>query len=553
MDSITKTLPNYKKYNHYIEAVKSKTSPIMLSGLTDVAKIHFAYSTFFYTEKPILLVTYNEIQAKKLIKDLAFFAEQIDVFPKREIFAYDYIAENKDNYYDRMKVLNNIKSGKSKIVVTTIEALQQKIVPKKTLYKNELSIKVGQTIELNELKEKLIQLGYERYDLVEAGGQFSTRGGIVDIASFDDIGIRIEFWGDEVDSIRYFNLKDQRSTETKEDVTIYPAHEFVLEKSLEEVCEDILENNQETDAILEDIEQIKSGNYLEKIDKYFNSFYKEQATLIDYIQDDFIIFLDEVSKIKARTENILKDNKNLMKSLMEKGKTVPDSYKIYDDYIQFLKTIQNKQVIYLEKQDIGFVDKQSMHAKRNGYSFSYREVNFFRSSMDLCLQEIQKAELNKKTVIILGGSQENSKKLYEWLIEQNVKCTFSTNKEDNITPGVVLVTSGALSAGFESYDFETLVISGEELFNTTKPKRVVSTAFKQGETVVFSDLKPGDYVVHKSNGIGQFVGVNTIRADNIVKDYIKIQYRDGDCLYIPTNQLDNIRKYIGAGDRNTKT
>lgn len=168
MDPITKVLPNFKKYNHYIDAIKSNISPIMLSGLTDVAKIHFAYSTSFYTEKPILLITYNEIQAKKLVKDLEFFAEKIDVFPKREIFAYDYIAENKDNYYERMKVLNNIKAGKSRIIVTTIEALQQKIIPNKTLYKNELNIKIGQTIELNELKETLVHLGYERYDLVES-------------------------------------------------------------------------------------------------------------------------------------------------------------------------------------------------------------------------------------------------------------------------------------------------------------------------------------------------------------------------------------------------
>ncbi len=146
MDFITKTLPNFKKFNAYIEDVKNKVSPIMLSGLTDVAKVHFAYSTQFYVEKPIVIITYNEIQAKKLVKDFTFFEEKIAYFPKREIFAYNYIAENKDNYYERIKVLNQIQSKKVKIVVTTIEAVQQHMVSKEVLYKNRLQLKVGQTI-----------------------------------------------------------------------------------------------------------------------------------------------------------------------------------------------------------------------------------------------------------------------------------------------------------------------------------------------------------------------------------------------------------------------
>lgn len=146
MDSITRVLPNYKKFNAYIQDVKNNVSPIMLSGLTDVAKVHFAYSTQFYLEKPIVIITYNEIQAKKLLKDLSFFEEEILYFPKREIFAYDYIAQNKDNYYERMKILNQIQTGKAKIIITTIEAIQQHMVSKDVLYKNILQLKVGQTI-----------------------------------------------------------------------------------------------------------------------------------------------------------------------------------------------------------------------------------------------------------------------------------------------------------------------------------------------------------------------------------------------------------------------
>ena len=174
MNSIIKIVPNVKKYKTYIEDVKSGITPIMVSGLTDAGKIHLAYSTHFYGEKPVCIVTYNEIQAKKLIKDLEYFNDDIEFFPKKEIFAYDYLAESKDNLFSRIQVLNNILNKKSKIIVTTIESLMQPMVSKEVLYKNIIKIKVGQEIELEKLKENLIKLGYERYDLIEGKGQFSS-------------------------------------------------------------------------------------------------------------------------------------------------------------------------------------------------------------------------------------------------------------------------------------------------------------------------------------------------------------------------------------------
>lgn len=182
MDPLIKTLPNVKKFNDYIADVKNGKNPMMLSGLTDLGKVHMSYATRFYSEKPICIVTYNELQAKKIIKDMSFFGEQIEFFPKREIINFDYVAESKDTLFDRIDVLNNIVKGKSKIIVTTIEAVMQKMISKENLYKNIVKIKVGDTVELNELKEKLVKLGYERYDLVEGVCQFSVRGGIIDIA-----------------------------------------------------------------------------------------------------------------------------------------------------------------------------------------------------------------------------------------------------------------------------------------------------------------------------------------------------------------------------------
>ena len=540
MNEIVKILPNFKKFNDYIDNVKSGTSPIMLSGLTDSAKVHFAYSTFFYTDKPICIITYNELQAKKIIRDLQYFSNDISYFPRREILSYDYLAGSTEIYHDRINCLNSIYNKKSKIIVTTIEAASQEIVSKETLYNNVFDLVDNSSINLEEIKIKLSQLGYERCDMVESAAEYSIKGGIIDIALSPKKGVRIELWGDEIDSIREFDIETQRSTDKIKKVTIYPATEFVLEEKLQDIANRIIKKNGEDEKTLEDIEAIKQGDYLNKIDKYFNSFYEIRETIIEYIKNDYIIFLDEIGKIKARSENIIKDNQNVIKSLMEKKRAVPQALTNLNNYIDFLGLIKNIQTIYLEKQYIGFVDKQSMHAKRNGYSFSYREVNFFRSSMDLCFKEIQQAQRDQKTIVILTGNKENIKKVKDLLLEK-------VENLNNIT-----VKEGVLSTGFECYDFNLLVICVKELFAVPQKRKKLNKDFKQGETLIFSDLKIGDYVVHKTNGIGVFIGVNTIKADGVTKDYIKIKYKDDDILYIPTNNLDNIRKYIGTDSRAPK-
>ena len=532
MNEIIKILPNFKKFNDYIENVKNKTTPIMLSGLTDSGKVHFAYSTSFYAEKPICIITYNELQAKKTIKNLSYFSDDIKYFPKKEIMVYDYIARSKEDSYDRISCLNDIYDKKAKIIVTTIEAVSQRLIEKEILYKDILTLKIGDTINLDEIKEKLISLGYERSEVVENKSEFSVRGGIIDIALREKEGIRIELWGDEIDSIRTFDVNTQRSKEKINDIKIYPAHEFVLEKSLEEVAQNI-----EDEA---DREEITNGDYTTKIDKYWNIFYtNSNNTFIDYLNDDYIIFLDEVSKIKARSENVIKDTQSLIKELIEKNRPVPQSLEQLQDYIQFLDKIKNLQTIYLENKDIGFVDKQSMHAKRNGYSFSYREVNFFRSSMDLLFKKVQEGIGQGTTIAILCGSQSNVRKTKGLLAE---KITNPNHLEK------IIITEGSLTEGFECYDFNLLVISIEELFNIPKKRRKTPEQFKQGETIIFSDLKVGDYIVHRSNGIGQFIGINTITTDGVTKDYIKIRYKDDGILYVPTSSLDNVKKYINTGD-----
>ena len=531
--------------------VKSGVSPISVLGLTDVAKVFMVYDTLEDVNRPCFLVTYNEIQAKKLIKDLQFFTSNVVYFPKKEIVTYDYIAESKDLPYERIEALNNIYSNRNVLVVTTIEAWMQNLIPKNILYNNILSFKIGELHNLDDIKKKLIYLGYDRCDLIEGRGQFSVRGDIVDIAISSKHGIRIEFWGDEVDSIRRFNISSQRSIEEVKSIKIFPAHEYILPNdiSIDSICNDILLKNEGASdrvqsIINEDIDIIKSGNYISKIDKYFSSFYNNSnCTILDYMPENTLIFLDEVNKSKARSNNIINDYNILRKSLIEKEKVVPDIIKDLvgiDDL-----NLEKKQNIFLESQDIPF-------SRKNAYSFSFREINYSRASIEILLEQIVQDLNENKKVFILGGSEENSRKLSLLLLEKEIPHKYVSNLKQKIDePGKVIVSQGALSSGFECYDMNLVVITGEELFSSKSSKKTrkqAVSAFKQGEKVVFADLKIGDYIVHKTHGIGQFLGINTIKTDGVIKDYIKIKYKGDDILYVPTNALDNIRKYIGAGE-----
>ena len=284
MNTIIGELGKSPKFVSLVKNIENTKSPIEISGLTDVAETSIVAGINEFTKRPVLLVTYNEVQARKLAENIKYFTDKVHVFPKKEILTYDYVAESKDLPYERIDVLNKIYDNKNIIVVTTIEAIEQKILSKAELYKNTLNFEIGKRCNIDEIKQKLVDLGYVRYELIDARGEFSIRGGIIDISISDTTGVRIELWGDEVDSIRYFNIVSQRSTSQIEKIEIYPAHEFILEKPLEDVCNNIQSNVYEANKqqiVEKDIEEIKNGNYLSKADRYFNSFYSNQETLLD--------------------------------------------------------------------------------------------------------------------------------------------------------------------------------------------------------------------------------------------------------------------------------
>ena len=547
MNSIISKMQTNNKFAEFIEDIKNKKGPICVSGLSDVYKAQLIGATKENLKNTCLIITYNEIQAKKIYDDVKQFEKNTFIFNKKDIVTYDYEVESYDNLYERIKVLNEL--NKKCIVITTIEAAMQKMIPKEVLYKNKIKLKVGDTIDTEELKEKLISMGYERTELTEGNGQFCIRGGIIDISTSENLGVRIELWGDDIDSIRYFNLSSQRSTEMAEKVEIIPLHEYLLETDKETVCNKILDNNyteKQQENAEEDVRKIKEESYVSKVDKYIDYFYSKTETILDYLPQDTIILIDEKSKVEARKENIKNDYDNLIKSLTEREKIIPQILQNSKISESLEENINLSNTIYLENQD------KAKKIAQIEYNFNNRQINYFKSEIESFVKDINNNLVQNKEVIILVENKEKAKKLSKILTDFNVLNSINEKNADIIKnkENIAHIEIGKLSSGFEDIDNNLIVIDANNVIDSDKRKRrSTHSSFKEGEKVVFADLKAGDFVVHKNHGIGEFIGVNTITADGVTKDYIKIKYKNDDVLYVPTNQLDTIRKFVGGGER----
>lgn len=323
MSEITQTILNLEKISNYLEKIKKRISPITILGLSDVSKASIISSTFKEEKRQILIVTYNELQAQNLHKNLKNLIQNVVYIPRKDIVTYAYDAQSMDILYSRIEGIIGLFNNEVEIIVISTETLMQPILSKKIMQNSILKIMVANEYNIEEIKEKLVCLGYERQDLVEGKGTFSVRGDILDIAISSKKGIRIEFFGDEVDQIRYFEISTQRSTENVNQIKIFP--------------------------VSEEIEKEPKG------------------TIIEYLNENCILAFDELNKIILRGESILKDNNLAIKDLVEKKKDIPYMLENMYDIDQMLKEAEKFQTVKLESQDI-------MSEKENVITLSHEEV-----------------------------------------------------------------------------------------------------------------------------------------------------------------------------------
>ncbi len=558
MNTIIKQLPKLSKYIEYIDSIKANQFPISLNGLTDSQKAHFIYSTKFYLEKPICIIASNDISAKSIIKDIKSLTnEKVYYLSKKEFVIYDYDVQSLENTENRAYVLSKLVQGDIKILVTTIEAMIQPVIDKQLFVNNIINIKNSDTLDISEFTNHLINSGYERNDMVESKGQFCIRGGIIDVFPNNmELGVRIELFGDEVDSIRTFNVVSQRSIDVIDNVQIYPTKEYIFDNlDINKVISNInkIDKNKlgkkEQEKLDQDIEEIENGNYINKIDKYFSAFYNKAYSILEYIPNDMLIFFDEIERIEQRINNINYETNEIVVDLLENKRIIPNYLEKLFNIEDINELLQNKPLIYLQRLEKNLIDI-NMPAKRKEYNFNCREVNFFRNSMDIFIKEVQTTYQKGNTVIILMQNKVKAQNLSNTLNDLEITNKYYENIDfiDELEENKIYITIGYSTNGYEYRDLKLVVISDNETDDVHKKKAYKSSNFKNAKKIVLADLSQNDYIVHMSHGIGQFIGIETLNVNDIKKDYVKLKYKDNDTLYVPTNQLDSIRKYIPLND-----
>lgn len=587
------------KYNEYIGKITKSDSPVLITGLTFASKSFIVGNTISSLNKKnndgqkniYYYILENELDVEKKKRDIEYFTQGIDIeileFPKKDIRDFDIVSESLEIYIKRMQVFSKIldknqgRLKKDVVVILSIEAMMQRLLPLNILMKNNISLKKDQEIALDLIIEKLVRMGYKREDVAENMGEFSVKGGILDISTEKEQGLRVEFWGDIITSIRTYSNISQKSLKEKEEALILPLTEYIFERNIEEIIIDIKENKYEKknkdeiekilkskkikkdkifEESLDDIERLTQGETNQLIEKYIDYFYDTKEYLADYILENDYIFLDNYIKLSERSYGVIKEAENQNSGLIEREKLLNQALDNMCIYENILEKISEKKIkyIYLEEEKQKILDKYIKKASKNKIDFNFIEYSFLRIELQN-LEKIIIDELNKNEKIYIIAYEN-----YNYILEDIIKKKNLDNKK-------IIILKGKISKGFKYLEKnieeentkyikknliknDFLVISIDSETNRNNEKRVgKNSLFTNAENIIFADLEQGDYIVHRINGIGKFIEIKKVEVQGISKDYIKIEYKDGDYLYVPTDDLSNVRKFVGAARKCTKT
>lgn len=551
-------------YQQLIDNIRKEKTPLALFGLGETQKAHIGYGINRDLNRQVYIISHNETEARQIYEDLKFYAgDQVAYFPAKEILFYNVEAVQDKIEEERIRTIEKIIGDETCIIVSSIEALVQQLLPPDHYRQNQISFKLGQEKPLAEVIETLSLLNYERLDMVEERGQFSIRGDIIDIfPTSSETPYRVELFGDQVDSIRQFDINSQRSLDKIDSIKIYSAKEATIKNlDLEEIGlklerdyeairkklgkEEGEKLREELEATMEKLRE--EGNF-KGIEKFMPYIYQKPSSLLDYLSQDAIILLDDPGyisdKARAYTEEF-QDNFNL---LMERGQVFPGQRGLIIDYGTIVDQLKNHRLVNLSLLPKSIKDFKT----REIVNFQTRPVQTFNGKIDLLIKEIKALQYRGYKIVLVPGSKERALRLLETLREEEVNGEFPVRPREDLLTGQLIIVQGNLRKGFEYIKDKYILITDFEIYGVHKQQRRPSRRKDASPIKSFVDLNIGDYVVHEGHGIGKYVGIEELTIDNIKKDYLKIAYLGQDFLYVPTDQMDLIQKYIGSENVSVK-
>ncbi|WP_449621620.1 transcription-repair coupling factor [Robertmurraya sp. Marseille-Q9965] len=536
----------------------------LVAGLSGSARTVFLASIYNETKKPLLIVTYNLLQAQKLYDDLIQLVSEQEVFlyPANELIAAEMSVASPELKAQRIDVLNHWSRNNKGIIVVPISGLR-KVIPPKTLWKEQqLKLAVGEDIDVERQLLRFVEMGYVRAEMVSSPGEFSVRGGIIDIYPLTESDpIRIELFDTEIESIRSFSLEDQRSRNKMKDILIGPATEIPfqpdhyekvaakleeglgksLKKFKDEKAKQLLAQN-----ISYEIEQLKNKQKPEQVFKYLSFAYEESNSLVDYLPENALIFVDEISRVQEMNDSLEKEEAEWYTSLLGEGKMIHDV--VISHHIQRMVQKAKRSMVYMSL----FLRHVPGTNPQNIINISCKQMQSFHGQMHVLKTEIERLKKGKYAVLFLGADSKRVDKLESVLEDYGIESTIIQGHQD-LLPGKVQIMEGDLQTGFELPIQKIAVITEEELFNKKPKKARRNQKLSNAERIKsYSELKVGDYVVHVNHGIGKYLGIETLQINGVHKDYLHIRYQGSDKLYVPVEQIDLVQKYVASEGKEPK-
>ncbi|MGG1680139.1 transcription-repair coupling factor [Neobacillus sp. NRS-1170] len=536
----------------------------LIAGLSGSSRTVLTAAVYEQLKRPIMLVTHNLLQAQKLYDDIVNLLSEKEVFlfPANELIAAEMSIASPELKAQRIEALNHWSKQQKGILIVPISGLK-KILPPKSLWKGyQLSLKIGEDLNIDKMLNTFVQMGYVRAEMVTTPGEFSVRGGIIDIYPLTETNpLRIELFDTEVDSIRYFSLEDQRSKEKVSEILIGPATEVLLEaedysriigkledglsKSLKKLKDDKAKI-QLSQNISFELEQLKNGHKPDQVFKYLSLAYDRPNSLLDYLPSNGLVFIDEISRVQEMNDSLVKEEAEWYTSLLSEGQIIHDLHISHD--LQSMLQKKDFPILYMSL----FLRHVANTSPQNIINISCKQMQNFHGQMHVLKAEIERWKKGNYSILFLGPDEERVKKLERVLEDYEIDASIIKG-DQQLLPGKVQIMKGNLQSGFELSIQKIAVITEEELFNKRVKKSASRQKLSNAERIKsYSELRIGDYVVHVNHGIGKYLGIETLVINGIHKDYLHIRYQGTDKLYVPVEQIDQVMKYVGSEGKEPK-
>lgn len=509
-----------------------------------------------------LIIAQNDLRAKEIYENYRFFDPDICYFPAKDLIFFQADIHSNLLEQQRIEVLKALLEKRQVTVVTTIAACMNHLVPFGEWAKHIRVIKCGMELDVEKLKKDLVLLGYERTGQTEGPGQFAVRGGIIDIYPLtEENPVRIELWGEEVDSIRSFDADSQRSIENLESVKIYPAAELIPDSSQRERAFRKIKKEAEKaeqmfrkEGKTEEASRIRNlwqdcRDQMEELaeplsmEGFIDYFVEEQTSFLDYFDlECTLLFLDEPNRLLEAGEAVEAEFRESMQHRLEKGYVLPGQAGILFSHQEFAASV-------CAGNAVGLCTLENARAPfhvTGKFSLTVRSVNPYNNSFEFLVKDLQGWKRAGYRVILMAASRTRGKRLAGDLLAEGLASYYTEDPEREVLPGEILITYGNMQKGYEYPLIKFVVISESDIFGQAQKKKKKHRRYEGKRISSFTELSPGDFVVHENHGLGVYKGIEKVEVDHVTKDYMKIEYAGGSSLYVPATQLDVIQKYADA-------